>query len=405
MMGTGGRAGTGGAASTGGAPGTGGVAGAGGATANCVKALFGRYLVRTDGAVLYEGAPPNSSDQTPVLDDSTGLPLLGVTEVHDGSFYGCAVQESSGSAWCWRTEANGNQYGQLGNGTIDRLATAWRATRVLIAAGQPLTNVVSISNGETPNPEDSAACAVTGDGKVYCWGSVAYLVSGGSPITLTSPFAVPITTDGVTPLGGVLQVAVSAYQSSRGNACAVVRGASSRELWCWGSNGRSSLGLGDLGIRRYPTKVSGVDNPIKVLTHDYYGGTTCVLDGSNVRCWGYTYMGETGTGIAQPDDVTRPALVISMADMTPFGDVVDLHGGDNVTATFCALTASKTVFCWGRGYKAYPTDLGVTDVVLLGGTGLHVRYLSGDGMYHFVQEGAFVGSIGSLRAPNCGPFP
>jgi hypothetical protein len=395
-----GAAGSGGSAGTGGATGTGG---AGGAIANCTKALLGRYLLRNDGNLLYEADPPSTA-QTPVLDGTTGLPLVtDLTGVQEGNFHGCAVQGTSKTAWCWRTGTYGNAYGQLGNGTTDALTTSFLATQVLTAANTPLTNVVAIAAGEVPTSSGFArdsACAVTGDGKLYCWGDLSDLVNGGT--ALTSAFAVPITTDGATPLAGVLGVSLDSTREGS-YACAIVQGASSKEVWCWGSNTFGNLGLGDEMLRRYPTKVLGIANPLKILFRGEYS-STCALDGSNVRCWGYNGDGATGTGTINTP-VLSPTIATLMGGATALGDIADLHGGSTASAgvysNFCALSTTNTIFCWGSGYQSYPTDFGVTNVAALGGTGGYIRYLTNDGLYHF---GIASNHVGTTRVPNCGPL-
>jgi len=366
-------------------------------TCSCVKALQGRYVIRTDGALLYE-ADPNLTTQTPILDGTTGLPLTGVTSVQEGSFHGCAVQSTTKTAWCWRSAENyGNYYGQLGKGTTDSLSTnLFQATQVLTAANTPLADVVAIADTEVPytGANGGTACAVTGGGKVYCWGSLTQLTNGGT--ALTSAYAVPITTDGVTPFAGVLQVGVYTNGSY---ACATVQGAASRELWCWGANNQGYLGLGDTTERRYPTRVLAIDNPVKVLLNDN-NGSTCVLDGSQVRCWGYNGSGETGNGTTDTP-VKAPSLVTLMGGTTPVANVTDLHAGQNSLGNFCALTATKSVLCWGSGFQTYPTDFGATKVAFLGGTGNYVRYVTDDGLYH---HGTASNRVGTTRVPNCGPL-
>jgi alpha-tubulin suppressor-like RCC1 family protein len=376
-----------------------------GTTCSCAKALVGRYLLRTDGALLYE-ADATSTTQTPVLDGTTGLPLTGVTGVQEGALHGCAVLGPSKTAWCWRTGANGNASGQLGNGTMDTLATSFQATEVLTAANTPLTNVVGIATTEIPNvfstTKAGTGCAVTSEGKIYCWGDVTYLANGGT--SLISTYAVPITTDGATPFTGALQVSLN---SDEQYACATVQGSSSSEVWCWGDNQGGWLGLGDATARNYPTKVLGISTSIKVIASGpaVAGGgdtsTTCDLDGTNVRCWGENSYGETGTGVTSAAPLLSPALVTLMGGTTPLGTVADLHGGTSSFFTnFCALTTANSLFCWGYLYQAYPTEI-ATDVAELGGTGAYIRYLTSNGLYHF---GTANNHVGTTRVPNCGPL-
>ena len=376
-----------------------------GATCSCAQALVGRYILRTDGALLYE-SDPTATAQTPVLDGTTGLPLAGVTGVQEGAYHGCAVLGSSKTAWCWRTGADGNASGQLGNGTTDALTTSFQATEVLTAANTPLTNVVGIASLEVPavfsnRSKPGGGCAVTGDGRIYCWGDVTYLVNGGT--ALTSSYAIPITTDGTTPFTGALQVSINANAAY---ACAIVQGASSKEVWCWGRNQNGYLGLGDQTSRTYPTKVLGISNPIKLLASGPANtgadtSTTCALDGANVRCWGDNANGETGTGTTTTAPLLSPALVTLMGGTTAFGNVVDLHGGDSsFFSNFCALTTANSLYCWGYFFQAYPADI-ATNVAEVGGTGNYIRYLTADGLYHF---GTANDHAGTTRVPNCGPL-
>ena len=100
---------------------------------------------------------------------------------------------------------------------------------------------------------------MTGDGKLYCWGDVTYLVNGGT--ALTSSYAIPITTDGATPLTASFAVSVNANGAY---ACAIVQGASSKEVWCWGRNQEATSVSATRRQRPYPTKVLGVTTPIKL---------------------------------------------------------------------------------------------------------------------------------------------
>ena len=362
-----------------------------GATCSCVKALFGRYVVRTDGTLLYEISDATLT-QTPVLDANTGMPLRDVKEVQEGYRHSCAVLGAAKTAWCWRTAAAGNAFGQLGNGTKDASGPIFRATQVLLAAGQALTNATSIATSPSTgiNNSSDTRCAVTDDGRLYCWGDLSYLSNGG--ITTSSPYATPITSNGSTPLSGVIAVATdSSY------ACALVQGASSREVWCWGRNQFEQLGLGDAVTHQYPTRVVGLSDPTQIALAD---ATTCVRDGSTVRCWGANASGQAGLGHYNTP-VHGPTQVVLMGGVTPLADIVDLRGGDNgygQIANFCALKKDNSLLCWGTAFQNYPSTYIVTNVVAAGsadssGRTPAVRVLSSDGVYH-------IGA--ATRMPNCG---
>jgi hypothetical protein len=358
----------------------------------CVAALHGSYVVRGDGKLLEETVNGLSGSETAVLNSTTGLPLTPILDVQDGNVHGCAAVAgnggpSSGTAWCWRTAVNGNSSGQLGGGTTDTNGPVFHATQVLTAASQPLTGVVSVADGPS-----NSACAVTQDGKLYCWGDVTWALNGGA--TLSSPYALPVTTNGTTPLTHVLRAAVHNVF-----ACAVVQGATANEVWCWGANNGNiqNLGTGDATSHPYPVKVIGPIDPTAVRIADVNGayGTTCVLDGTNVRCWGGT--GATGNVSSNGVD---PALVEQQDGTTPLGNVVDLERG---LGSFCTLNGDATIWCWGGNYKAYASKyISALDATLLGeaggvgGSGQGgPRFETSDAMYH-VGTGTRMVACGAL---------
>ena len=356
---------------------------------SCVKGLFDHYLLRNDGYLLYE-ADPSSSAQTAVLDAATGLPLGGITSASDGPYHGCAVIGAAKTAWCWRSAASGNSVGQLGNGALEATGTLFRATQVLTAANMPLTNVVAVSDNSEYNGNGNTTCAVTADGKLYCWGDLSYLVNNGT--AQNSPYAVQITTDGVTPFTGVLQVSISSSNS----ACAVVQGSAAKEVWCWGYNGYGELGTGDTVKKKYPTKVLGLTAPTKVNAGGYYS-STCVIDSGNVRCWGYNGQGGVGDGTAN-SPILAPKIVTLMGGVTAISGVTDINGSGVYKST-CALTTGHTALCWGYEFEKYPTAYASTNIAFLGAIDdAAVRFVTGDGMYHYAP----ITGTATVRAPNCG---
>ncbi len=341
----------------------------GGLGQSCITTLWGTYVQRTDGVLLWESL----NNEQPILDSSTGRPLAGITSVEDGPYHGCAAI-SDGSAKCWQTNAgSGNYYGQLGNGTTTVNSVLYRATPVLTAAGVPLTNVSSIAT----NSFADNACAVTNDGKLYCWGYLTWLVNNGA--NLTSGYAQAITTDGLTPLTGVIQAALGPL-----DACALVKpqGASTNEVWCWGYNGAGELGQGSTVPSQYPVRVLGLTNPTKVAVSAYQNdATVCVLDGSNVLCWGVN-AGDGVAGInSTVEPVQSPSPVVVQSGAT-LGGVIDLQPGGT---EFAVLLSNGTIWTWGDGAAIYAANNGITNVLALGyggGYGGATRYLTSDGVYH-----------------------
>jgi hypothetical protein len=73
------------------------------------------------------------------------------------------------------------------------------------------------------------------------------------------------------------------------------------------------------------------------------GGGTCALRGSGrVACWGYGALAFAGTGMKGS---FPSALMLSGLD-----DAVELAGGGDVGAYWCARRRAGTVACWGNNY-------------------------------------------------------
>ena len=383
--------GTGGTTSNDGG-GTGGVTGGDAGAANgCVKNLGVWYVVRDDGHVLVEVR--DKTKETTIL-GADGKPLTNATAVTGGYGYGCALLGDA-TVWCWREIAAANQAGQLGAGTTDGDATApiERASQVLTGAGQPLTNVVSLTKGAD---DQSQTCAVTGDGKLYCWGNLTWLVNKGT--SLVSPYAQAITTDGITMLTGVIQAAICPTM-----ACAVVKGSPDNALYCWGGNSYGNLATGDSTHRQYPTKITSLKSPtrVSVVSAVYIsnvGGTVCAVDQGQVLCWGANNAGETGTGLTT-NPLTTPTPVVLAGGTANLPEPSDLVSAPN--GTFCALEPNQTIWCWGNGYQNKAGNYGLTNVSILGGLfrinnyGAYPLFLTTDGLYHWGMEWN--------RSPGCSP--
>jgi alpha-tubulin suppressor-like RCC1 family protein len=205
---------------------------------------------------------------------------------------------------------------------------------------------------------------------------------------LTSGYAEAITTDGSTPLSNVLQASIWVNF-----ACALVKGASANEVWCWGANGAQQLGQGDTTIRQYPTQVGGLTNPSKINisgSNNSAGGVACALDGGGVRCWGYNANGGIGDG-NKNSPVSSPTSVV-LASTAALGNVVDLVPGDSDT---CALRGDQTLWCWGDYYGDVAANVGLTNIVGAGyvDSSKNARFYTSDGVYH-------VGS--TTKAVDCG---
>jgi alpha-tubulin suppressor-like RCC1 family protein len=337
----------------------------------CIAQLFGTYVLRTDGVLIAEGS--SGSPET-IIDDSTGFPLEGIVNVQVGGSHGCAAL-MDGSVKCWQVTSSGNTSGQLGNGTTSATSALFRATPVLTAASTPLSGVAAVAAGDSSS---NASCAVRTDGKLYCWGDLTWIAHNGS--SLLTGYAQAITTDGSTPLAGVKQAAVGASQ-----ACVLATGdaGATNSVWCWGYNSAGELGVGDANNRPYPTQVTGLTNPTKLVI-DAAGGnyqfiTVCALDGANVRCWGSNWSGAAGTNTTT-SSILNPTAVVTMSGAL-LDNVSDIESG---VSAFGVLRGDGTLWTWGAGYAGYAANYGLTNIVALGWAGQSngPRFITSDAVYH-----------------------
>ncbi len=225
----------------------------------------------------------------------------------------------------------------------------------------------------------NTACAVTSDGKLWCWGDLTWVVKKGIA-ALHTGYAQAITLDGTSALTGVSQVVVGPATT-----CALLTGAPNT-VWCWGYNATGQLGQGDVTARQYPTKVLGLTSPTELAlsAQNTYDATVCALDGSNVRCWGDNANGAAGIN-ATTNPVQSPTPVV-MQSGTVLGGVTSIEPG---VAAFAVVRSDNTLWTWGYGSQPYAGNYGLTNIVTVGWAGPAApvnfngpRYLTKDGVYH-----------------------
>ena len=146
--------------------------------------------------------------------------------------------DTDGLAWCWGA---GDQ-GQLGDGR--QQASTTPAYKVVKSDDTVLEQVKQVVVG------DSHACARTGSGGVYCWGSNSLgQVGDGTKGIQRTKAALTLLTEGATFIA-----------AGGDHSCAV---GTSRRLFCWGGNANGEVGSGASGTGAEvtsPTEVLNLDN-------------------------------------------------------------------------------------------------------------------------------------------------
>ncbi len=169
--------------------------------------------------------------------DTTSSPIpvavsggLSFSQLSLGSVYSCGLTVD-GSAYCW----GDNSTGQLGDGTRTS-----RIAPTIVSGGLKFTQIVASSGfgaaslAPLPVPEVQGGaghtCALTAEGKAYCWGWNGSGELGDG--TTTDRLAPTAVADGRTFT--TLAVGGAYTCGMKGDA-----------VWCWGSNANGQLGKGD----------------------------------------------------------------------------------------------------------------------------------------------------------------
>ena len=114
-----------------------------------------------------------------------------------------------------------------------------------------------------------------------------------------------------------------------------------RGVWCWGDNAHGELGDGTLQSSLTPTstQVSAAGLKQLVLAQGNSGSFGCALSASKtVQCWGTNIYGQLGDGTTVSRSTPAPVAGLS--------DVIALSSGPQHT---CALLSNGHISCWGFG--------------------------------------------------------
>jgi alpha-tubulin suppressor-like RCC1 family protein len=109
-------------------------------------------------------------------------------------------------------------------------------------------------------------------------------------------------------------------------------------------------------VPRVPSPVA-VPGGLQFKSLSAGGLTTCGIATDDLTyCWGQTFLGQTGTGLASPTQnlVTTPTRVVTLEQFVQLALGVQ-HA--------CALTADGRAFCWGNNNYG---QLGATTTVICG---------------------------------------
>lgn len=196
-----------------------------------------------------------------------------VTAVSAGDYHVAAIR-ADGTLWTW----GDNLYGQLGDGTRDSVS----------APHQVLADVRFAVMG------DYHAAAISTDGTLYTWGSNldGQLGTGGLGDTTDEETGATLQ---LMPAAVSLPAAVSNVTVGAGHTAAIL---SDGTLWTWGRNDAMQLGLTEAGAQVWePGQVVEL-LPVQAVSAGT-DQTVCLLTDGEVQAWGSPAMGQLGSGTPQ----------------------------------------------------------------------------------------------------------
>jgi len=229
-----------------------------------------------------------------------------------------------------------NSYGDLGVATTSPKITPSRvcASGETDPCGAFLTNIVAISSGAYHS------LAVDTSQKVWAWGINSSGELGSSTSDLCFSYECSTTPVLVDSLSNIARVHSGTYQSY-----AITNNG---ELWGWGSDNSSQLGIGTaLNANITPKRVCAVGEP--TYCTNYLGGITAIAGGSghtlalnssgNVIAWGINDYGNIGDGSTNTH--------LTAVAVTGLANVTKIAAGSFYSV---ALDASGKIYTWGWNF-------------------------------------------------------
>lgn len=247
----------------------------------------------------------------------TPITVSAAGRIDAGRAHTCALT-TLGGVRCWGQ----NDLGQLGQTRMPWIAFAG----VVTSLEGPVVGLATSMD---------TTCAVTGSGKVSCWGII---FPGAGYDYFQDPLEashLPIGVDGFDSVQPPTRLAVGGLA-----ACAAVE--DGHAIRCWGSDHDCQIGDGEGdGGTPYPIQIWS-DSALEVLSLSAGDTHFCAAlgtpeEGGQVRCWG-------GNGDAQSGQADTKGCVQVPTPVAGLDHIVEVSAGINHN---CALDRDGAVYCWG----------------------------------------------------------
>ncbi|MGK5085623.1 hypothetical protein WDW37_20225 [Bdellovibrionota bacterium FG-1] len=340
----------------------------------------------TQGAGTEITAPAATQPETTPTAAAAALPtpLLPMWDITVGTRHACAL-DSKNQVWCWGDNTNK----QLGNLTDPKtLKSSSTPVYVDISVNGSKDKVISLAAGGNftcaiVDPLVGGKANVTNQ-KAVCWGadSTHYntfaLGVGSSSSVSSNQYVQDVGTK--TDLANVTQLA-----PGNSHACALLR---SLSVYCWGSGGSGSLGIGTTFDYTAATFVTAGVGQLST-SHNTTCAKTTVINNKILKCNGYCWgandlgqiPGQSPTSLLKPTSIlsTSPTMFTLLSDSKSAcqlqGGALACYSGLQAALAFtipsidsaylgggvsCTLTAGIAK-CWGSVLRGISKLFGTYD--------------------------------------------
>lgn len=259
---------------------------------------------------------------TPVQTGLTAVPpLTSVVKLGGRPYFTLAVK-SDGTIWAWGM----NQYGQMGNGTVNSPLTTPQVTVPVMVSnslpGGPINHPLQVTCGY------QFGAALATNGTVWTWGSGTHGELGqGTPTTSYKPAQVPGLTNIIAISGGWFHILALNSDGA---------------VWAWGNNSKGELGDGTTANRSNAVQVLNVSNIVSVSGGD--GHSSALAADGTIWKWGLNDVGELGNGTTNAGANSLPANILTDKFGAGFSNVVMMAARDYHNI---AVKADGSVWMWG----------------------------------------------------------
>jgi alpha-tubulin suppressor-like RCC1 family protein len=233
-----------------------------------------------------------------------------------GSMHVCDIA-SGGIAWCWGLNGAEGRIGseQLGSSSMS-------AVPVRVPGNQKLAQLATFGRH---------TCALTTEGKAYCWGYNGWGALGANSNVSQSP----------TPVAVASNQTFRSISAGSDHACAVTF---DNVAYCWGNNDWRQLGTGT-AAQSAPVQVS---NSIAFASVTAGASFTCgVATNGSTYCWGANSIGQTGDG----KTINYGNVFVSAPQAVVGGQAFKSVSLGSQYA--CGVTLGGQAYCWGSNNSKF----------------------------------------------------